>query len=224
MKRRQTQHPTIKAHISGILSLALTAVGINYWMMHPVQNSSQTESTVQTAGSVQTNPEQTGPQVTTESVQVDTKIEYEPERVSDAIAVLRMDQLYVVDEQGRVLAPADSIGLVDLPIVSGESLQIHRNQVQGDKWEQVLTLLKTMHQMQPLYTQCSELVVDQQYGIVVYMDWDRVMPVILGGENLEHHLHKLKILSKQRKAIPEMQSARYVDLRIKGRAVIKQST
>lgn len=227
MKKNQKQHHGLHPHVTGILTLLTAALVINYMMIHAPYANRNTSLNIKAAGTGHVQQDSMVSDALEDMVKnTCEKRTMSQDCKSEALALFKTDQLYLIDHDAHVLAPADSAGFIDLPILSGEALKIDWNtlKVTGSCVEDALTTLRYMKRISALYTQCSEIIVDQEGGVVVYMDWDQVLPVILGRKDLKYKVDKMAVLTKHIQYVPEIRNARYLDLRIKGHAVIKQNT
>lgn len=221
--RTQSRPHNLRSHLAGFMTLVIAAVIINHMMIH---TPSDTPLNIRTAGTMQLQQTSRVPDEIEEAVAENrTRKARAVFNIESAVALVKLDQLYLIDAQARVVTRADSAGFVDMPILSGDMLEIDvpSGRVTGKDLDAALNTLQLLKSRPELYAQCSEIIVDADQGVIAFMDWNRVLPVILGQRDIEPKIEKLNVLAKHIGGIPELSKSRYVDLRVEGRAVIKQN-
>jgi|GEM_PF-5354755 len=143
-----------------------------------------------------------------------------------AMAFVKCEKLFIVDKEGQILALADSVAHLDLVVVSGENIQLSESgrSVHGEEMQTVMKFIKTMSEHDVFAAQLSEVYIDSEYGLVAYMDWKNVIPVIIGKEDVTEKIEKMESLYHNLRATSHLSQAKYVDLRLDDRAVIKKNT
>lgn len=140
------------------------------------------------------------------------------------IAYVLQKHLYVVDAQGRVIGRADSLKVRDLPVISGKSVRLDaecRNLVDETSLE-ALELLRRF-ETQPVLAPLVSGIEVKKGGLIAYMNFGHVLPVIFGSGMLADKVENLTDFYFQLGADNLMLKARYLDLRVEDRVVVKKN-
>ncbi|MDZ7721912.1 MAG: cell division protein FtsQ/DivIB [candidate division KSB1 bacterium] len=215
MKTCQKSHNGLRPHLALMVTLIIAAVVINHMMIQAPAVKRTADINIRTAGTGQIRQNEQMPAAIQKSVLDNRKKTHDRETVlSRAVALFRTDRFYLIDKNGSILAPVDSVGFVDMPILSGQSLEIDSMSgvLTGPFISDALNFTRLLKTYPDLYAQCSEIIIDDEKGVVAFMDWDDVLPIILGSRDMERKLHKLDVLSRHVHTVPEIRKARYVAL------------
>ena len=140
------------------------------------------------------------------------------------VAFVNMDKLYLVSKTGRIIGSADSSDVYDLPIISGDSFEIDSDgkRLIGDASKLALALLADIQRNYALEPILSEIRV-QDDNAIAYLNIGKVMPVIFGQGAWEQKINKFISYQKQLGASELTREARYLDLRVENRIVVKKN-
>ncbi|HDS15184.1 MAG TPA: FtsQ-type POTRA domain-containing protein [Proteobacteria bacterium] len=131
------------------------------------------------------------------------------------LLLLYLDELYLVDDQGALIAPAPQAEVLDFPVISGISPQEWRKRPQV--WRR---LLQKSAELQSAWEnegrdwpeQIAQIVVDEVCGLTVYTT-GRAWELQLGMENFTHGLRRwrqvLDVLGDQAAAVKYFDCAGY---------------
>lgn len=140
------------------------------------------------------------------------------------IAYVLQDHLYVVDAQGRVIGRADSLKVRDLPVISGTSVRLdaERRHLVDETSPAALELLRCF-ETQPVLAPLVSGIEVRDGGLIAYMNFGRILPVLFGVGRLVDQVENLTDFYFQLGADDLMRKARYLDLRVEDRVVVKKN-
>jgi hypothetical protein len=140
------------------------------------------------------------------------------------VAFVYMDQLYLVSKTGRIIGSADSSDVYDLPIISGDAFEVDSDgkRLIDETSKQALALLADIQRNYALEPILSEIRVKDD-NVIAYLNIGKVMPVIFGQGAWEQKINKFISYQKQLGASELTREARYLDLRVENRIVVKKN-
>ncbi|RPH92686.1 MAG: cell division protein FtsQ [Calditrichaeota bacterium] len=143
---------------------------------------------------------------------------------SRPIAYYLGDRLYVVDGQGKILGTADSLHTGDLPVISGRGLKLDsdRRCIAEPENSAVLALLSEFEDIVLLKPLVSGISV-KNGELIAYMNFGRIVPVIFGHDHFEEKTGNLIEYYRQLGADELTRRAKYLDLRVEDRVVVKKN-
>ena len=122
-------------------------------------------------------------------------------------ALLYLDELYLVDQEGSVIAPASKDEMLDFPLISGVSMVQWQKQpeVWGRMLKKALDLLSVWEQKGRYWPEkIAQIVLDEVCGVTVFTS-DKVWELQLGldgfDERLEHWRQVLEMLGERAMAV-----------------------
>lgn len=140
-------------------------------------------------------------------------------------AYISWKKLYVVNSHGKILGLADSVAHKDMPLITSDDFMVSPDnfQIRGESFSQALEVIKGISRLDPiLRAQLSEININKDFGLILYMDWAKGIPVIFGNGSIERKLAYLDAFQKKWGASKLVNQTKYVDLRVEGRIVLKQ--
>lgn len=142
------------------------------------------------------------------------------------LAYIYYDGLNQVSADGRVYTQADSLDHQNLPILSAPQWQIDEtgSVLQTPGAQQALNFLQIAKGDPAIFRLISQVRVDESSELVVYMNWGRVVPVKMGRGNWTEKLDHLNAYFQQLGSSELTMNAKYLDLRIKDRIVVKKQS
>ncbi len=154
-------------------------------------------------------------------------IEQELESVNrrgKAVAYVKLEELYLVDKQGKIIASADSCPHYDLPIISGNDFLVDEKQKKlvDEGAQNALALLREIRKKNELEPLLSEIKVKNK-EVVAYFAFNDVIPVIFGKGGWKEKLDNLIAYHLQLGGSKLTGMAVYLDLRIEDRIVVKKN-
>lgn len=143
---------------------------------------------------------------------------------SRPIAFVSQGKLFVIDSRGKILGRADSMKVRDLPVVSGKSirLDLSRRCLADEAGLEALELIRRFESHPDVLPLISGVHV-QNGSLIAYMNFGRVVPVIFGFGNLEDKIDNLVDYYHQLGADDLTRKAKYLDLRVEDRVVVKKN-
>lgn len=142
---------------------------------------------------------------------------------SRPVAYYSGDRLYVVDGQGKILGPADSLQAGDLPVISGKGLKLDSGRTIAEPANSaVFSLLNEFEDISLLKPLLSGISV-RNGELVAYMNFGRTVPVIFGHDHFEEKTENLIEYYRQLGADELTRRAKYLDLRVEDRVVVKKN-
>jgi len=118
-------------------------------------------------------------------------------------ALLYLDELYMVDDEGIVIAKAPASEMLDFPLISGVSLSEWRQrpQVWHGLLKQAMRLLKIWEERRPqLPEEVAQVVMDEACGLNLFTtgrDWELQLGFDDFDERLERWQQVLQVLGKR---------------------------
>ncbi len=134
-------------------------------------------------------------------------------------------KIYRIDDQGVILGTSGPYSHADVPIVTGQEFQVHYETLKLDHplVDDLLTLLQTLYKTEPfLMVKVSEIHLDRRLGLVAYVDSGHILPIVLGEGSMKRKVRYLNALS-QHYSLDAIESDQFVDLRLNGQIVIKNT-
>lgn len=142
-------------------------------------------------------------------------------------AYLAQKQLYVIDDNGNILAPAFSMPHTDMPVITGSALKfdVQAKKLRGAPAEDALALLKYIEKYSGILAgTVSEVHVDQKTGLVVYLNWQRPIPIIMGRGDMERKVKRLDVFFDQLADSGILDRTKYLDARFDGQIIMKKNS
>jgi hypothetical protein len=144
----------------------------------------------------------------------------------EAVANVVVDgQMYRIDDQGIILGTSDPFSHADVPIVTGDDFQVHFEtfRIAHPFVDDLVTFLQTLYTTDPSLTvKVSEIHLDRRLGLIAYVDNGHILPIVLGQGSMKRKVRYLNALS-QHYSLDAIESHRFVDLRLNGQIVIKNT-
>ncbi len=140
-------------------------------------------------------------------------------------AYVSANRIFIVDHKGKLLAPADSLGFHDLPIISGDSLKIYSStfRLAGDGVSDALNLIKNAQKQGTIvYSNLSEINIQPKLGLVVYSNISKGLPLIVGSGSIEKKIRNLRTFIQEFGDSKLLTQTRYLDLRLDGQIILKK--
>jgi len=134
------------------------------------------------------------------------------------VALVRLSDLYVMDEKGVIFKRFEPSDGLDLPVVTGLTERIIKN---GDRRieDGLLTLLELLEEGRGLEAErVSEVHVDPDYGFTIYTV-DKGVRVDLGFSELDKRLARLERIRAMRK--DSLAGVRSIDLMVEKGAIVR---
>ncbi|MDZ7371845.1 MAG: hypothetical protein ONB12_11800 [candidate division KSB1 bacterium] len=140
------------------------------------------------------------------------------------IALIALPELFAVDAGGRVLGPADSLGLCDLPLltVRQDMIDWDRKMLIDETALDALKLLRLINDREELAPLVSGIKV-QRDQVIAYINLGKTLPVIFGTGNWEQKVENLVEYYRQLGADHLTRQAKSLDLRVEGRILVKRN-
>jgi len=140
-------------------------------------------------------------------------------------AYVSWQKLYVVNSRGKIMGLADSLAHKDMPLITADEYLVNPDnlQVSGEAFAEALEIINGFSKLDPIIReQLSEVNINKEFGLILYMDWARGIPVILGKGSIERKLAYLDAFQRKWGASKLVNKTKYIDLRVEGRIVLKQ--
>jgi hypothetical protein len=143
---------------------------------------------------------------------------------SRPIAYVSQGELYVLDSRGKILGRADSLKVRDLPMIDGKSIKLDltRRCLADEAGLEALELLRQFESHPDVLPLISGVHV-QNGSLIAYMNFGRLVPVIFGLGNLKDKIDNLVDYYHQLGADDLTRKAKYLDLRVEDRVVVKKN-
>lgn len=226
---------TLPRHAAFLFTLCLAAFLINYYMRDNQLRANIAKPDVEMAGTGSVERRNPSPTLTDKvshffpNKQKSEKPAHDMSQLSSperAVAFVKCDKMYIIDKNGHILALADSVAHVDLTVIFGEKLTVSESglEIHGEELQTALKFITAISKYDIFAAQLSQIYIDNKYGLVAYMDWDNVIPVIIGKKNIADKIEKMESFYHNLRATSHLSQAKYVDLRLDDRAVIKKNT
>ncbi|MDZ7317122.1 MAG: hypothetical protein ONB24_13470 [candidate division KSB1 bacterium] len=140
------------------------------------------------------------------------------------IALIALPELFAVDAAGRVLGPADSLGLYDLPLLTirQDMIDWQRKALVDETALEALKLLRLINDREELAPLVSGLKV-QRDQVIAFINLGKTLPVVFGSGNWEQKVENLVEYYRQLGADNLTRQAQSLDLRVEGRIVVKRN-
>ncbi len=142
-----------------------------------------------------------------------------------SFAYLSFHKLYVINSSGKILGLADSVAHKDMPLITADDFMVNPDNfnVSGESFAEALETVKEISQLDPIIrAQLSEVNITKDFGLLLYMDWAKGIPVIFGNGSIERKVEYLDAFQRKWGMSKLVDEAKYVDLRVKGRIILKQ--
>lgn len=140
------------------------------------------------------------------------------------IALIALPELYAVDAAGRVLGPADSLGIFDLPLltVRQDMIDWERKALVDETALEALKLLRLINDREELAPLVSGIKI-QRDQVIAFINLGKALPVIFGAGNWEQKVENLVEYYRQLGADNLTRQAQSLDLRVEGRILVKRN-
>lgn len=212
-----------------VSSIMLMAIWLNVWVLKTdahesstIQNFPRAEETPELVRAVEydlPNDE------LHKAVWVDNIISKIKPEEKQAVAYFFSDYMYAINSHGKVLAPADSMPHQNLPIISGIDVQnVEPGMViQNEKMHRALLFIENAATNKLITPLISEVKGLDNGELVIYLNWGHVVPVKMGSGNWADKLDRLQMYYQQLGNHDLTKSAKYLDLRIEDRIIVKKN-
>lgn len=140
------------------------------------------------------------------------------------VALLKCDSTFLINQKGEIKNGSDSLYILDLPIITCNKVHIDtlNNRIVNEDVQEVLSFLRVLKKKPELFQLLSGIDTNSK-GIVAYLNWGTVLPVIFGhgfwNEKIEYLDEYLHTLGSHELTL----NAKYLDLRVNGRIVVKKN-
>ncbi|MHB8709776.1 MAG: cell division protein FtsQ/DivIB [Desulfuromonadales bacterium] len=136
-------------------------------------------------------------------------------------AVIQLDYLYYVNDNGEVFKLLDSSDRLDYPIITGVDRQfLLDHAAEGQAWlRQALVLIERLEARQKFnLADVSEIRIDLHEGLVVHTRQHGV-PVLFGQDDFDSKLDRLERIYTDLE--PRLTALHYIDLNVADRVIVK---
>lgn len=146
------------------------------------------------------------------------------DRRGEPVALIYQQKLYAIDKFGKILTTADSFDYSDLPVITGEFMLVDtKNMCLVDNGiKNALIFLRHAQKIPEINGLLSGLKISRD-GLIAYMNWGHVIPIILGSGDWQQKLDILYAYYQHLGAANLSKQAKYLDLRVEGRVIVKKN-
>ena len=139
-------------------------------------------------------------------------------------AYVHINELFVIDKRGRIIASADSCSHYNLPIITGSTFLVDEKQkmLVDDGSQNAIELLRHINKQKDLEPLLSEIKISDN-GIIAYFGFSKVIPVIFGEGGWQQKINNLIAYQTQLGGSDLAEIAAYLDLRIEDRIIVKKN-
>ena len=144
----------------------------------------------------------------------------------EPVAYVAMGPLYLVNQNGSVLSPADSMAHQDLPIITGDSIKIYASTMRlaGQDVTDALRFIRSVKRYYPsVYGNISEVHIDPAVGLIVMTNYSKGLPLIIGRGDMDEKIRNLNAFVNKLGQSELAAKARYLDFRLKGQIILKKA-
>jgi hypothetical protein len=138
---------------------------------------------------------------------------------------LSCGRVYGINEDGEILGTAEELPRAEVPVVTGTALKFHvkKGCLAGEEFEQLVQFVQLVEDANSLlYSRISEINISQEIGMIAYVNWLQMMPIIVGRNDLEVKVHNLDVFFSQLGNSELAEKTRYLDVRIDGKIILKK--
>lgn len=212
-----------------VSSLMLMAIWLNLWVLKtnaqefniPISNFPQIEETPQLVQSVERNlfdSHQRRP------IRLRNIISRFAPEDKQAVAYIFSEKMFAINAEGMVLASADSLPNLNLPIISGVELQDIQpgEHIQDVEMMHALSFIECAAKHEFISPLISQIKANSE-DLIVYFNWGRIVPVKMGIGNWSDKLNRLDAYYRQVGNTELTKSAKYLDLRVEDRIIVKKN-
>ena len=150
----------------------------------------------------------------------------EENKPGKALAIVVSESYYYVDKNCNIVGKSDSLFAINLPLITGKGFEfdIDKGKISHTDIHDAVTFVDLIRQKnQLLFYSLSELHLDNKVGIIAYMNESKVLPMIIGRDDIERKLDYCIAFFTDEKTRQLVFNAKFIDLRVNGQILLKKN-